>query len=174
MGRSKKTPAPPKIKTVAPPAEEVDPAIMAMFMRQQRAGKAKAYLTRGQRTNALAKEKAAAAPRVSGQEAEEIKTRKKNVFEGYKPKHKIDITKALKGKSFTRRRQAVEELENRAKFLSEQQGDIEQFETPTGVERKLTRASKKHGRDVQKYIIKTKKQLQKEYTTTQLRNLGIK
>ncbi len=174
MGKKKKSPPPPKIKKVAPPTEEIDPEYIATFLRDRMRKRKSAYLTKGQRKDSLAKEKAAATPRVSGQEAEEIKTRKKDVFEGYKPKHKIDINKALSGKSYTRRRQAVEELENQAEFLSKQQGDIEKLNPYRGFMRKVTRGSTKHGRNLQKYISRTKKQLEKEYTTTQLRNLGIK
>ena len=78
MGRSGSSPKPPKIKKVAPPTEQVDPAIIAMYLQQQRNRKG-SFLTRGQRIDALAKAKAAT-PQRSAAEAQAIKTRKKEVF----------------------------------------------------------------------------------------------
>ena len=198
MGRSKKSPKPPKIKTVAPPTEEVDPAIIAMFMRQQRAGKAKAYLTRGQRMDSLAKAKAAA-PRMSAMQAQDIKTRKKEVFKEFDP-----VEKGAKAETVTPVKNAgknprsvvtggddYKPLEERAAFLSKQQGDVtplksggefdkknyklyEKGTANRGQQRRVTDSKKRYKEYLQGYIDKTTKQLEKEYTTTQLRNLGIR
>lgn len=198
MGRSKKTPAPPKIKTVAPPTEEIDPAIMAMFLRQQRAGRTKAYLTRGQRMGALAKAKAAA-PRMSAMQAQDIKTRKKDVFKEFDPVEKGEKAETVTPvkKSGRNPRSVVaggddyKPLEERARFLSKQQGDVtplksgEEFDAKNyklyekgtanrGQQRRVADSKKRYKEYLQSYIDKTTKQLEKEYTTTQLRNLGIR
>jgi len=170
MGRSKKKPAPPKIKTVAPPAEEVDPAIMAMFLRQQRAGRTKAYLTRGQRMDALAKAKAAAT-RVSAQ-AEDVKLRENPLLSDESYQSKSD--------------------EEKVKFLAKRSDDVKAIKEMNEFEKKIAEASKKRGRKrsvvsrvinklaegrdryVKDYLAKAEAQASKEYKTTQLRNLGIK
>lgn len=168
MGRKKKRPAPPKIKKVAPPVEEVDPAIMAMFMRQQRAGKAKSYLTRGQRMDALAKAKAAT-PRMS---AQDIKLRENPLLSDPDYLAKSD--------------------EEKVKFLAKRSDDVKAVKKMTDFEKAIAAASKKQGRKrsvvskvinklagsrdryVKDYLAKAEAQVSKEYTTTQLRNLGIR
>ena len=171
MGRSKKKSAPPKIKKVAPPTEEVDPAIIAMFMRQQRANKAKSYLTRGQRIDALAREKAAAAPRMSAQ-AQDVKLRENPLLSD----------ESYQSKSY----------EEKVKFLAKRSDDVEAIKEMNKFEKKIAEASNKRGRKksvlsktinklvegrdryVKDYLAKAEAQVSKEYKTTQLRNLGIK
>jgi hypothetical protein len=172
MGRSKKTPAPPKIKTVAPPAEEVDPAIMAMFLRQQRASKAKSYLTRGQRMDDLAKAKAAAAPRMSGQEAKDVKLRENPLLSDESYQSKSDEEKV---NFLAKRSNDVEALKEMSEFrkkiakLSRKKGRKRSVVSKT-----LNVLSKSHDRYIKDYLAKAEAQVSKEYKTTQLRNLGIK
>ena len=82
-------------------------------------------------------------------------------------------------------------LEERAKFLSKQQGDVtplksgEEFDAKNyklyevgtanvGQQKRVAKSIEKYKEYLQGYIDKTTKQLEKEYTTTQLRNLGIR
>jgi hypothetical protein len=198
MGRSKKTPPPPKLKKVAPPTEEIDPEYIAMFLRDRMRSKKSAYLTRGQRMDALAKAKAAT-PRRSASEAKDIKTRKKDVFKKFDPVEKGEKAETVTPvkKSGRNPRSVVtggddyKPLEERAKFLSKQQGDVtplksgEEFDKKNyklyekgtanrGQQRRVADSKKRYKEYLQGYIDKTTKQLEKEYTTTQLRNLGIK
>ena len=172
MGKSKKAPPPPKLKKVAPPTEEIDPEYIAMFLRDRMRSRKSAYLTRGQRTDSLAKEKAAAAPRVSGQEDKDVKLRENPLLSDESYQSKSD--------------------EEKVKFLAKRSDDVEAVKKMTDFEKKIAKASKKKGRKgsvvskainvlaksrdryVKDYLAKAEAQVSKEYKTTQLRNLGIK
>lgn len=197
MGKSGGSPKPPKIKTVAPPTEEVDPAIIAMYFQNQ-SKRGRSYVTRGQRMDALAKAKAAT-PRRSAAEAQDIKTRKKEVFKEFDPLEKgARVATSTPVENAGRNPRSVvvasddyKPLEERAKFLSKQQGDVtplksgEEFDPKNyklyevgtanvGQQKKVAKSIEKYKEYLQGYIDKTTKQLEKEYTTTQLRNLGIR
>ena len=197
MGRSGSSPKPPKIKKVAPPTEQVDPAIIAMYLQQQRNRKG-SFLTRGQRIDALAKAKAAT-PQRSAAEAQAIKTRKKEVFKEFDPLEKgarAATSTPVENAGKTPRSVVVagddyKPLEERAKFLSKQQGDVtalksgEEFDRKNyklyevgtanvGQQKRVAKSIEKYKEYLQGYIDKTTRQLEKEYTTTQLRNLGIR
>jgi len=197
MGRSGSSPKPPKIKKVAPPTEQVDPSIIAMYLQQQRNRKG-SFLTRGQRIDALAKAKAAT-PQRSFAEAQAIKTRKKEVFKEFDPVEKgaKAVTSTPVENAGRNPRSVVvagddyKPLEERAKFLSKQQGDVtplksgEEFDAKNyklyevgtanvGQQKRVAKSIEKYKEYLQGYIDKTTRQLEKEYTTTQLRNLGIR
>ncbi len=197
MGRSGSSPKPPKIKKVAPPTEQVDPAIIAMYLQQQRNRKG-SFLTRGQRIDALAKAKAAT-PQRSAAEAQAIKTRKKEVFKEFDPLEKgakVATSTPVENAGKNPRSVVVagddyKPLEERAKFLSKQQGDVtalksgEEFDRKNyklyevgtanvGQQKRVAKSIEKYKEYLQGYIDKTTRQLEKEYTTTQLRNLGIR
>lgn len=193
---------PPKIKTVASPLA-IDPAIMFMFLRQQQQRRRKgSFLTRGQRMDALARAKATT-PQRSFAEAQAIKTRKKEVFKDFNPVEKglkkdewIKIEP--KGKYSYRKAKNkflpsddYKPLEEKARFLAKQQGDVDILKSGREVAgnlyeeyqdenmspakaNRVIKSKEKYKKYLQDYIDKTTKQLEKEYTTTQLRNLGIR
>ena len=198
MGRSSKTPPPPKIKQAPPAAEQLDPAVLAMFMRQQRSRRAMPYLTKGQRAGGDMPKPRTLTPQQAAKRAETIKTQTKDPLEGYVAPERAQVrgTGFDRTKTFEESDKSYEtrDTKSQAEFLSKQSGigklktpgevapELQQKldEVPEGAKfhRRRTEAANKlnnaYNKYLEGYVSDAKKQLEKQYTTTQLRNLGIR
>ena len=197
MGRSRKTPPPPKIKKAPPAAEQLDPAVFAMLMRQQRSRRARPYLTKGQRVEGDLKRETLT-PEQSAKRAKVIKTATKDPLKGYVAPERAQV----RGTGFDRMKffdeddksYETRDTKAQAEFLSKQSG-VSKLKTPGEVAPDLKQklddvpeGPRYHGKRkvasnnlnnaynayLETYVRDAKKQLEKQYSTTQLRNLGIR